>query len=76
MSEWKLIEEEEPPEFLNVLLAFSGHWNQVVGFRSGERYWETSAHDYNSPISGRGPKWWCAIPQVPHHPKGGNRRGK
>jgi hypothetical protein len=52
---WHEIASEPPPEFQNILLAFRGHWNQVVGFRSGSEYWETSAHDCNSQIRGSKP---------------------
>jgi hypothetical protein len=57
MSEWILIAFRQPPEYVNVLLAFEEHWNQVVGFRSGNKYLETSAHDHNSEIGDPQPKW-------------------
>ncbi len=67
MSEWKLVTEEEPPLYQNVLLAFVEHWNQVVGFRTNRgEYWETSAHDHNSRIQAPGPTWWMEIGEVPH----------
>lgn len=69
--EWKLISEYKPSPYVNVLLAFNGHWNQVVGFLSpGEKllFYETSAHDCNTPIADPQPKWWTEIPEVPHKP--------
>lgn len=70
MSDWKLVHEELPGEYRNVLLAFADHWNQVVGFYCGKGKWyETSAHDNNSEIKGTAPHWWAPIPKVPHHAK-------
>ncbi len=67
MSEWIAVLERKPGIYVNVLLAFEHHWNQVVGFYCGEDEWyETSADDNNSRTRSK-PKWWAPIPQVPHY---------
>ncbi len=69
-EQWTLVADEKPPSGRNVLLAFEEHWNPVVGFYCClNEFFETSAHDHNSRIVGKGPKWWMSIPRVPHHGK-------
>lgn len=64
---WREIVEDELPYYRNILLAFEHHWNQVVGFYCGKgEYYETSANDNNSKITGPKPKWWMEIEEVPH----------
>jgi len=43
---WVLVSSHPPPLYMNVLFAFSGHWNQVAGFRSGDNeFYETLMFD-------------------------------